>query len=92
VLENRAPDRPQLDNIAKGTQLFNAAVFYYMHGKGDFSSMQRAKKLALQALQLRGALRSDAGHLIPPLAAEFGEAPAGDSGGGDSGGGFGFDE
>ena len=43
----------------------------------------------------RGALRSDAGHLIPPLAAEFGEAPAGEdggAGGGDSGGGFGFDE
>ena len=93
VLENRAPDRPALDNIAKGTQLFNAAVFFYMHGKGDFSSMQRAKKLALQALQLRGALRSDAGRLIPPLAAEFGEAPAGEEGGGDSGGGgFGFDD
>lgn len=93
VLENRAPDRPALDNIAKGTQLFNAAVFFYMHGKGDFSSMQRAKKLALQALQLRGALRSDAGRLIPPLASEFGEAPAGEEGGGDSGGdGFGFDE
>ncbi len=93
VLENRAPDRPALDNIAKGTQLFNAAVFFYMHGKGDFNSMQRAKKLALQALQLRGALRSDAGRLIPPLAAEFGEAPAGEEGGGDSGGGgFGFDE
>ena len=93
VLENRAPDRPALDNIAKGTQLFNAAVFFYMHGKGDFNSMQRAKKLALQALQLRGALRADAGRLIPPLAAEFGEAPAGEEGGGDSGGGgFGFDE
>ena len=93
VLENRAPDRPALDNIAKGTQLFNAAVFFYMHGKGDFNSMQRAKKLALQALQLRGALRSDAGRLIPPLASEFGEAPAGEEGGGDSGGGgFGFDD
>ena len=92
VLAHRAPDRPQLDNITKGTQLFNAAVFFYMHGKGDFNSMQRAKKLSLQALQLRGALRSDAGRLIPPLAAEFGEAPAGEEGGGDSGGGFGFDE
>lgn len=95
VLENRAPDRPALDNIAKGTQLFNAAVFFYMHGKGDFGSMQRAKKLALQALQLRGALRSDAGRLIPPLAAEFGEAPAGGEDGGDAssgGDGFGFDE
>ena len=93
VLENRAPDRPVLDNITKGTQLFNAAVFFYMHGKGDFNSMQRAKKLSLQALQLRGALRADAGRLIPPLAAEFGEAPAGEEGGGDSGGGgFGFDE
>ena len=92
VLENRAPDRPQLDNIAKGTQLFNAAVFYYMHGKGDFGSLQRAKKLALQALTLRGALRSDAGHLIPPLASEFGEAPPSEEGGGDAGGGFGFDE
>jgi hypothetical protein len=91
VLENRAPDRPQLDNIAKGTQLFNAAVFYYMHGKGDYASMERAKKLALQALQLRGALRSDAGHLIPPLASVFGEAPAGEEGG-DSGGAAGFDE
>ena len=88
VLENRAPDRPALDNITKGTQLFNAAVFFYMHGKGDFNSMQRAKKLSLQALQLRGALRADAGRLIPPLAAEFGEAPAGEEGGGDSG----FDE
>ena len=87
VLENRAPDRPVLDNITKGTQLFNAAVFFYMHGKGDFNSMQRAKKLSLQALQLRGALRADAGRLIPPLAAEFGEAPAGEEGGGDSGGG-----
>ena len=96
VLENRAPDRAQLDNIAKGTQLFNAAVFYYMHGNGDFASLQRAKKLANEALVLRGALRSDAGHLIPPLAAEFGdseEGGGGDSGGGGGGaGGFGFDD
>jgi hypothetical protein len=91
VLENRAPDRPALDNIAKGSQLFNAAVFYYMHGKGDYASMERAKKLARQALELRGALRADAGRLIPPLAAEFGDAPAS---GGDAGGdgGAGFDE
>lgn len=82
VLENRAPDRPALDNIARGTQLFNAAVFYYMHGKGDFASMERAKRLAKQALELRGALRSDAGRLIPPLAEEFGDAPAGEGNGG----------
>ena len=95
MLENRYTDRTPLDNIAKGTQLFNAAVFYYMHGKGDYANLGRAKKLALQALQLRGALRSDAGRLIPPLASEFGEAPAGDggdAGGGSGDGGFGFDE
>ena len=96
VLENRSPDRPTLDNIAKGTQLFNAAVFFYMHGKGDYASMERARKLARQALELRGALRSDAARLIPPLASEFGDAPAGDggdaSGGGSGDGGFGFDE
>ena len=78
VLENRAPDRPPLEKDVKALQLFNAAVFYYMHGKDDCASMDHVKKLVHQALELRSDLRADVGHLIPPLAAEFKELPSGD--------------
>ena len=68
VLENREPSRAALDNIALGTQYFNAAVFYYMHGNGDYAATQRCYTNARKAFELRGALRADALRLIPILA------------------------
>lgn len=51
----------------KGTQQFNAAVFFYVHGKGAPDAEKAAREFAKMAMKSRTALRSDARKLIPIL-------------------------
>ena len=77
LLENRPADRLPVTTLVRGQQLFNAAVFCYLHGKGEFAPLERCRKLAAAAFQLKGSLAADAPRIIPILATGEG----GDEGG-----------
>ena len=69
LLESRPYDR-QVGTVEMGDQLFNAAIFCYVHGEGVDAAMAKARKLATLALEKRTSLRADAPKLIPLLAEE----------------------
>ena len=69
LLEARPYDR-QVGTVEMGDQLFNAAIFCYVHGEGVDAAMTKARKLATLALEKRTSLRADAPKLIPLLAEE----------------------
>ena len=67
LLENRPTTRGGLSTHERGTQLWNAAVFCYMHANGNVSALDRSKKLAEAAFKYRAALRNGAEQVIPIL-------------------------
>lgn len=73
LLENRDTKRGGLSTHERGTQLWNAAVFCYMHANGNVSALERSKQLAEAAFKYRAGLRNGAEKVIPIL----GEAAAG---------------
>ena len=78
LLQNRPTNRTGLSTHERGTQLWNAAVFCYMHANGNHQALERCKQLAEAAFQYRSALRTDAEKVIPILAEGAAVAPAED--------------
>ncbi len=69
LLESRPHDRP-LGLVEWGDQLFNSAIFCYVHGGGNEAALSKAKILAALALEKKTSLRMDSVKLIPILATE----------------------
>lgn len=70
-LRSRPHDRP-IGLVEWGDQLFNAAIFCYVHGGGNEAAISMAKMLAAQAMEKKTSLKLDAVQLIPILAKEAG--------------------
>lgn len=64
LLERRPAGR-QIGVVEHGEQLFNAAVFSYVHGAGDPRAMTKANYLANEALKKKSSLRIDMPDLLP---------------------------
>lgn len=64
LLERRPAGR-QIGVVEHGEQLFNAAVFSYVHGAGDPRAMTKANYLANEALKKKSSLRVDMSDLLP---------------------------
>lgn len=69
LLESRPHDRP-IGLLEWGDQLFNSAIFCYVHGGGNEAALSKAKILAVQALEKKTSLKMDAEKLIPILVKE----------------------
>lgn len=69
LLESRPRDRP-IGLVEWGDQLFNAAIFCYVHGGGNEAAISKAKTLAALAMEKKTSLKLDAIKLIPILAPE----------------------
>lgn len=67
LLESRPYDRP-IGTVEYGDQLFNAAIFCYVHSEGNEVALNKARVLAAKALEKRTSLKADAEKLIPILA------------------------
>lgn len=65
LLLERRPQSRQIGVVEHGDQLFNAAVFSYVHGAGDQRAMTRANYLANEALKKKSSLRIDVLDLLP---------------------------
>ncbi|MCL1910201.1 MAG: protein kinase, partial [Kiritimatiellaeota bacterium] len=65
LLRDRPPTRQIVSVMDHGDNLFNAAIFCYVHGDGDEKALDLARNLAEKALALRSALSTDAGKLLP---------------------------
>ena len=78
LLENRPPERRGISDMERGDQMINAAVFFYLHGKGEYMPLERSRKLARAALELRGARRAEVCRLLPFMADDD---PSADEGG-----------
>jgi len=65
-LERRARDRP-IGLVEWGEQLFNAAIFCYVHGDGNEAAWVKARQLAALGLEKRTSLKLDAVKLLPIL-------------------------
>ena len=73
LLETRPHDRP-IGTVEHGDQLFNAAIFCYIHSDNHPTALAKAKFLAKMAMEKKTSLKHDAERLIPVLAEP--EAPA----------------
>lgn len=71
-LEMRARDRP-IGLVEWGEQLFNAAIFCYVHGEGNPNALSKARQLAAMGLDKRTSLRLDAEKLLPILESDSSE-------------------
>ncbi len=69
LLKSRPHDRP-IGLVEWGDQLFNSAIFCYVHGGGNEAAINMAKLLAAEAMEKKTSLRLDAVKLIPILASE----------------------
>lgn len=65
LLLERRPAGRQIGVVEHGEQLFNAAVFSYVHGAGDPRAMTKANYLANEALKKKSSLRVDMSDLLP---------------------------
>jgi hypothetical protein len=54
----------------EGTQLFNAAIFCYVHDSGNTIADQIMRECAAKAIKKQASLSSDARRLIPALTQE----------------------
>lgn len=67
LLYVRPPSRRGLDSIGRGEHLFDAAIFFYLHGDGNPIAIDTCKKFAEEAFKVRTALKTDAPRYIPIL-------------------------
>ena len=68
LLENRPPTRRGVSDYALADQMINAAVFFYLHGKGEYGPLERSRKLVRAALEHRSARREEVLRLLPFMA------------------------
>lgn len=69
LIKSRPNDRA-IDFSEKGNQMFNAAIFFYVHGNGNPQADAEMHDIAKTAIKQITSLRLDAQRLIPALTKE----------------------